>query len=71
MWLPRWIQEVNRTGVKRLRAFLAQRRRTMWQGGWQVFARSVVSEHPVLDLIHESPISRGVFEQESVGARRR
>jgi extracellular factor (EF) 3-hydroxypalmitic acid methyl ester biosynthesis protein len=50
-------------GVGRLRALLRERRCGMWPGGWQILARSVVREHSILDLIHESPLSRAVFER--------
>jgi SAM-dependent methyltransferase len=50
-------------GVGRLRALLHDRGRRLWPGGWQILARSVVREHPVLDLIHESPFARGAFQR--------
>jgi hypothetical protein len=48
-------------GVRRLRTLLCERRRSTWFTGWQILARTVVREHPVLDLIHESPLSNGLF----------
>jgi hypothetical protein len=50
------------SGVHRLRMLLHERRRTTWSGGWRILARVVVREHPVFDLIQESPVARRRFE---------
>src|SRR6188474_733954 len=50
------------SGVHRLRMLLHERRRTTWSGGWRILARVVVREHPIFDLIQESPLARRLFE---------
>ena len=50
-------------GVRSLRVLLASCRAQIWSAGWQVFARSVIRDHPILDLIHQSPVSSAIFDR--------
>lgn len=50
-------------GVGRLRTFLHDFSRRVWPSGWQVLARTVVREHPLIDVIHESPFARAAFQR--------